>query len=319
MNKIKLDHSWEGIAIPAVMFLAAGCLPSTPITSNSGASTSAQATPQPSSVKPAVSTIPAIQKETKEQYRPSDGMTMIHIPEGEYLMGSEAGETNEAPAHTVTLDDYWLDQTEVTNAMYALCAAAGACEPPKETSSYTRPDYYDDPRYGDYPVIHVDWSMAQVYCAWAGARLPTEAEWEKAARGEDGRFYPWGNDWDVQTRRRLNFADINNPEATAELNADDGYRDTAPVGSYPAGRSPFGIDDLAGNVWEWVSDWFDPNYYQHSLADDPQGPDEAIPGSEMKVLRGGSWVASQTVFRTSNRNGLEPGQSSTSIGFRCAQ
>ena len=133
-------------------------------------------------------------------------------------------------------------------------------------------------------------------------------------------IYPWGSDWDVQTRRRLNFADRNNPETTSDLSADDGYGDTAPVGSYQAGKSPYGLYDLAGNVWEWVGDWYDPLYYHDLPVNNPAGPTETTQEISLRVLRGGSWVAAnQDVFHTSNRNGLEPSKFSSSIGFRCAR
>lgn len=235
-------------------------------------------------------------------------------------MGSDEGEANERPVHKVQLNAYWMDQTEITNGKYALCIDAGKCQAPIEEDSYTRSVYFGSTQFADYPVIFVNWSMAQDYCRWAGVRLPTEAEWEKAARGINSLIYPWGNKWDVDLIKRLNFADKSNPEAALEITVDDGYRDTAPVGSFPAGRSPYGLYHMAGNVWEWVADWFDPTYYEHSPQRNPIGPVDLKPGSqEQRVLRGGSWVASQAVFRTSNRNGLEPDRFSSSIGFRCAR
>jgi len=246
-------------------------------------------------------------------------MTMVYIPAGKFTMGIDAGEPDEGPAHEVYLDAYWMDQTEVTNAMYTLCVQDGVCKPPVETGSYTREHYYDSPLFADYPVIYVDWEMASTYCGWAGARLPSEAEWEKAARGEDALLYPWGEEWDVRSRKRLNFADRSNPEMASDLSADDGYRDTAPVGSFPAGKSPYGIFDLGGNVWEWVADWYDPLYYLDSPLDNPRGPAEPVGEISMRVLRGGAWVAAnQDVFLTYNRNGVEPSDFSSSIGFRCA-
>jgi formylglycine-generating enzyme required for sulfatase activity len=247
-------------------------------------------------------------------------MEMVYIPAGKFLMGSDDGEAEEGPAHEVYLDAYWIDQAEITNGMYALCAEAGSCQPPKETGSYTRASYYDDVKFADYPVIFVDWGMANAYCQWAGARLPTEAEWEKAARGESALIYPWGKDWDVESRKRLNFADKNNPEMASDLSADDGYRDTAPVGSYPAGKSPYGIYDLAGNVWEWVADWYAPFYYRDSPLNNPPGPTGPTEEVSMRALRGGAWVAANPdVFHTYNRNGLELSDFSSSVGFRCAR
>jgi len=123
--------------------------------------------------------------------RQVDGMMMVYILAGKFTMGSDEGEADEGPVHEVYLDAYWMDQTEITNEMYVLCVESGSCEPPMKTGSYTRASYYDNSLFADYPVIHVDWNMAKAYCEWAGARLPTEAEWEKAARGDDARIYPW--------------------------------------------------------------------------------------------------------------------------------
>jgi len=248
--------------------------------------------------------------------RQSDGMKIVSIPAGKFTMGSDEGAADEAPVHEVYLDTYWMDATEITNGMYAKCVDARVCLQPLQLDSYTRSSYFGERRYENYPVIYVDWNMANTYCEWAGARLPTEAEWEKAARSEDGRIFPWGNNWDVGKLRRLNFADKNTPETTSDITLDDGYRDTAPTGNYPSGRSPYEIYDMAGNVWEWVADWYDPLYYDNSPMDNPQGPTQEL---LMRVLRGGSWVAAnENVFHASNRNGLEPSKFSESIGFRCA-
>ncbi len=245
---------------------------------------------------------------------------MVYIPAGTFSMGSDDGETDEGPAHPVYLDSYWIDRTEVTNGMYALCVQAGACEPPTESGSYTRTTYFGNDLFSAYPVIFVDWSMAEAYCQWAGARLPTEAEWEKAARGENGLTYPWGEAWDVRARKRLNFADKSNPELASDLTSNDGYRDTAPVGSFPVGQSPYGIYDLAGNVWEWVADWYDPLYYNHSPLNNPKGPEGTTPEISMRSMRGGGWVAAnEDVFHTYNRHGEQPAKFSSSIGFRCAR
>jgi formylglycine-generating enzyme required for sulfatase activity len=191
---------------------------------------------------------------------------------------------------------------------------------PRETGSYTQASYCGHPKFADYPVVYVDWSMADAYCQWAGAHLPTEAQWERSASGEDDRIFPWGNDWDVDRRKRLNFADGNNPATTSDITLNDGFRENAPVGSFPGGRSPYGIYDMAGNVWEWVADWYDPTYYSHSPTDNPQGPAASTAEITLRSLRGGSWVAAnEIVFHTSNRNGLDPAQSSESLGFRCAR
>ena len=149
---------------------------------------------------------------------------------------------NEQPVHKVVLDAFWIDQTEVTNKMYALCVQTSVCTPPSSTNSSTRPSYYENPEFEDYPVIYVDWYKAKTYCEWAGRRLPTEAEWEKAARGTDGRNYPWGKD--APNKMLLNY------------NGNVG--DTTEIGKYPAGASIYGALDMAGNAWEWVSSLYKP-------------------------------------------------------------
>ncbi|RPI92489.1 MAG: formylglycine-generating enzyme family protein [Chloroflexi bacterium] len=296
----------DGLVILVWFSALAGCLPLNPT----------RDTTTPPEISTPKNTIEPTHAAFESDVRQSDGMVMVNIPAGEFMMGSDEGEADEGPVHEVYLDAFWMDQTEVTNAMYALCAEAGSCLPPVETGSYTRVNYYSNQRYADYPVIFVGWGMANAYCEWAGARLPSEAEWEKAARGEEGHLYPWGDDWDVQVQLRLNFADRNNPETTSDPRADDGYGDTAPVRSYPAGKSSYGLYDMAGNVWEWVADWYDPLYYRDSPVNNPPGATE----TSLRALRGGSWVAAnQDVFHTSNRNGLEPSRFSSSIGFRCAR
>jgi formylglycine-generating enzyme required for sulfatase activity len=242
------------------------------------------------------------------------------IPSGPFQMGCSPGDgqcdSNEQPLHGVTLDTYIIDRYEVTNARYQACVEAGACTPPHEPSSSTRDLYYDAPPFAAYPVVKVDWFQAHAFCAWEGKRLPTEAEWEKAARGgEDARIYPWGDP--KPDCARLNFFQ-------GEYDADGGWADpaalcagdTTAVGAYPTGASPYGAADMAGNVWEWVNDWYRSDYYRTAPAANPAGP----PTGDFRVLRGGSWGSSAQGVRASARSLLYPPVYwSDVIGFRCAR
>jgi formylglycine-generating enzyme required for sulfatase activity len=238
------------------------------------------------------------------QVRPADKMVMVYVPAGGFPMGSLQGDDDERPVHNVILDAFWIDRTEVTNAQYALCVNDGWCE----ASSYA-----DDTDYnGDgHPVVGVSWYNANAYCEWVGGRLPTEAEWEYAARGPEGHIYPWG---DTFGGRRLNFCDAN-CVFTAHQDAahDDGYEKTAPVGSYPGGASWCGALDMAGNVWEWVADWYDAEYYDHSPAKNPLGPSSG----EGRGIRGGSWGQDANSARCANRNLDYPTETFDINGFRC--
>jgi serine/threonine-protein kinase len=241
--------------------------------------------------------------------REKDDMVMVYVPGGTFQMGSTEGESDEQPVHTVTLDGFWIDRAEVTNAQYARCVAAGKCGAPSILSSATRSSYYGDSRYGDYPVIYVSWNDATAYCAWAGGQLPTEAQWEYAARGPEGRIYPWGNEFN---EARLNYCDVNCPSDGADKTANDGYADTAPVGSYPGGASWVGALDMAGNVWEWVADRY--GSYPSELQVNPTGPSSG----ELRVLRGGCWNDYRSSARVAVRAWYEPGIRQLNFGFRCA-
>jgi len=246
------------------------------------------------------------------QISPIDGMVQVYVPAGSFQMGSDTGDSREKPVHPVTLDAFWIDRTEVTNAMYALCVEAGKCPPPS-SKSYTRDSYYGDAQYDNYPVIYVSWDNATTYCEWAGRRLPTEAEWEKAARGTDGRTYPWGNDQPAGDL--LNFADSNTSFDWSDKTVDDGYADTSPVGNYLDGASPYGAWDMAGNVWEWVNDWYDEAYYGSSPSENPQGP----ASGQYRVLRGGSWISYDWFVRAAYRVRGGPDYIDSFTGFRCAR
>jgi eukaryotic-like serine/threonine-protein kinase len=232
------------------------------------------------------------------QVSAKDGMEMVFVPAGDFKMGSLAGTSDEQPLHTVTLASFWIDKTEITNVMYSQCVLAGACLRPFRNGSNTHPNYYPNTKYANYPVIDLRWTSADAYCTWAGRHLPTEAEWEKAAVGSDGRTYPWGNA--NPTADLLNF---NSP-------AGDALR----VGSFLKGASPYGALDMAGNLREWVADWYDANYYATSPASDPTGPLEG----QYKVLRGGSWHSDMYSVRSADRQYLTPDTRDVSIGFRCA-
>jgi serine/threonine protein kinase len=246
--------------------------------------------------------------------RLKDGMQMVAVPAGEFTMGSNDRNTDERPVHTVFLDAYWIDKTEVTNAMYARCVEAGACQTPSDLSSFKRTNYYSDSLYKEYPVIYVSWNDANLYCQWAGGRLPTEAEWEKAARGTDGRIYPWGNTHPTCDEANILTLAGNAIRFINPISGNACVGDTSKVVAHLDGVSPYGALDMAGNVWEWVNDWYGDSYYSQSPESNPQGPSSA----PSRVLRGGSWGGSAETGRASNRNEFNPTVSNYVIGFRCA-
>ena len=251
----------------------------------------------------------------EERLWEKDDSVMIHVPAGEFLMGSKEDDPdaydNEHPQHTVYVSEFWIDKTEVTNAQYRKCVEAGTCRAPTTCDSLGGEPTYSDSSKADHPVVCVSWQDAKAYCEWAGKRLPTEAEWEKAARGTDGRKYPWGNNFDSS---KVNFCDVNCEYDHKDSGADDGYRRTAPVGSYPEGASPYGALDMAGNVWEWCQDWYDADYYASSPQRDPQGPGSGT----CRVVRGGSWGSRKWGVRAALRDGDVPGFRVNYHGsFRC--
>lgn len=220
---------------------------------------------------------------------------------------------NETPDHDVTIDAFWMDQLEVTNAMYALCVTAGECTPPQDFKSQRRPSYFNNPEFNDYPVIYVTWGQAYAYCEWAGRRLPSEAEWERAGRGDDFRTFPWGEDKANGLLANFNML----------------VGDTSRVGTYPAGASPYGVLDLAGNVAEWVNDFYVSSYTNAGTLN-PTGPGTS--SSLYRVVRGGSLMDAEINIRVSKRSSVpgpfigntsdphaDPGDFSPRIGFRCAE
>jgi len=222
-----------------------------------------------------------------------DGMTLLYVPAGEFIMGSDNSQApDEIPAHGVYLDAFWIDQTEVTNAMYSKCVNAGKCNPPSPSDT----DHFNNIDYANHPVAYVSWDDASAYCSWAVRRLPTEAEWEKAARGTDARVYPWGND----------------APNSALLNYNREIDETTEVRSYPDGISPYSAYDMAGNVWEWVNDWYD--VY-------PGGTPSASSdfGQNYRVHRCGSWLDVHDLGRSSERDmGASDYRLLDNLGFRCA-
>jgi len=303
-----------------------------------------RATPAPETPAPVFTQPPATEAPTEaptraptqaptaiqDEITDAQGVPMRLVPAGEFTMGGTADTaysecqklyiggtcdrswfTDEEPAHTVYLDDFYMDKYEVSNAAYRDCVNTGACQPPTDTSSYTRTSYYGNSSYDDYPVLYVTWDMANTYCEWRGGRLPTEAEWEKTARGPDGRLYPWGNTFDGNN---ANFCDENCSFDWANKSYDDGYADTAPVSAYSSGVSVYGIFNLAGNVWEWVADWYDSSYYTNSPSSNPMGPSSG----DSRAVRGGSWVYDGYVLRPAFRSRGDPSDSNNYLGFRCA-
>ncbi|MGB0384690.1 MAG: bifunctional serine/threonine-protein kinase/formylglycine-generating enzyme family protein [Ardenticatenaceae bacterium] len=248
-----------------------------------------------------------------------DGMVQVHVPAGEFLMGSAEinpdAQDHEFPQHVVYLDAFWIDQTEVTNGMYAACVEVGKCKPPGSNRSESRESYYNNPEYNTYPVIWVSWQDARNYCEWAERRLPSEAEWEKAARGTDGQRFPWGNERPLSDR--ANYCDKSCPLEWKDEAVDDQYPETAPVGHYKNGASPYGALDMGGNVWEWVADWYDPDYYKNSPERNPTGPTEP-PSAEMHVVRGGSWNNDASTIRAAARSWDTSTRRDNNWGFRCA-
>lgn len=228
------------------------------------------------------------------------GGPMVLIPAGEFMMGCASGDNHcgndEKPFHKVSLDAYHIDKYPVTVAQYHECMADKKCSEPGTGGSCN----WNVSGREKHPINCVNWNEAAAYCTWAGKRLPTGAEWEKAARGTDGRIYPWGNEWDCH-KSCNSVSPCSNSSTCA-------------VGSYKDGKSPYGVMDMAGNVWEWMNDWYDEDYYASHSPENPKGPSSGL----LRVLRGGSWRSYKTkLLRASNRDGLVPKLRDVRNGFRC--
>ncbi len=264
----------------------------------------------------------------EDRIRSIDGMQMIFIPGGSFQMGSTDTEIQDAltlcrehyhtcnqwyyaregPAHTVSLADFWLDQTEVSNSQFRLCVEAGVCPEPVVCDK-GKPTYAD-PEKADHPVVCVSWDEAQAYCNWTGSRLPTEAEWEYAFRGADGSIFPWGN---IFEGNWLNYCDRNCDQSYADERFDDGFSKTAPVGSFLLDATWSGVLDMSGNVSEWVADWY--GDYSPEAVSNPLGPTS---GSE-RVLKSCSWFFHPAYCRAATRGSASPGIRMDYLGFRCAK
>jgi formylglycine-generating enzyme required for sulfatase activity len=225
---------------------------------------------------------------------------MVAIPSGCFDMGDAFAEgwPDELPLHNVCTSAFEMDIHEVTNSEYAECVNAGGCTPPSSSSSYSRTTYYGDPAYADFPVIWMEWPQVDEFCSWAGKRLPTEAEWEYAARGGlSGRRYPWGD-----------------TISSADANYDFNTGDTTRVESYS--ENGYGLYDMVGNVWEWVADWYNENFYSVSPANDPTGPESGA----VHVRRGGSFDHSAFGLRVSTRcDFCHADRHGNNLGGRCAR
>jgi len=216
---------------------------------------------------------------------------MVFVPAGKFNMGSNIL-PDEQPIHTVNLKAFWIDKYEIPNGAYQKCVTAGGCPQPVSWN------HIDDTAKLNYPMTLITWAEAAQYCRWAGERLPTEAEWEKAARGTDGRVYPWGDQFKQSLARTAYDFDLS----------------TVPVDRYQGGASPYGALNMAGNVWEWTADWYADNYYRLSPQDNPPGP----ASGDKRVSRGGGYGGTEAVMRTSKRRDIYPDERGSYLGFRCA-
>jgi len=255
--------------------------------------------------------VPAVEV-SSTRMRKIDGMEQVIVPAGAFRMGSDYEEEREKPEHTVWLDTYWIDAFEVTNAQYAMCVSAGACNTPDYRNSLTHDYYYGNDSFDNYPVLFVSWQDSVDYCVWVGGRLPTEAEWEKAARGDqDTRMFPWGNDF---ASNYANLCDRNCTMSWKNNDYDDGFTDTAQVTEFPDGISQYGAMNMSGNACEWVADWYQADYFYNKQDwSEPTGPSSG----SLRVIKGGSWYDDTDILRVSARYGFNPSKSYYDVCFRC--
>jgi formylglycine-generating enzyme required for sulfatase activity len=268
---------------------------------------------------------------------PDPHTEMVFVPPGEFFMGAPAGShalPDEQPERRVYLSGFWIDRREATNADYLQFVQQTGHRPPLNAKEAATLWEAGHPLSGidDHPVVNVSWDDAVAFCRWRNKRLPTEAEWEKAARGTDRRIYPWGNDWDPNlansasywARRKVEFSsgtewdDFWLRGEGAKVSKEKGIKGevlTLPVGSFPAGASPYGLLDMAGNAAEWVQDWYNPNYYKEAALSDPTGPNRGA----IRGMRGGSWLKPAVSLRTTDRDWGTIDSRPSGTGFRCAK
>lgn len=231
-----------------------------------------------------------------ESINPINSSVMVYVPSGEFIMGNDTGKPNESPEHSVYLDGFWIDKTEVTMGLYLLCVEDGSCHIPE-----SQEHRLTDDALANHPLVDITWKQANSYCHWAGGRLPTEAEWEKAARGTDGRIYPWGDEID-----------------DGRANINNRLGGTSEVGSFPEGSSPYGLLDMAGNAAEYVADWYAAGYYLTSPSSNPAGPELGLE----RVIKGGSWISDGNSSTATWRGMVFPETNDQVVGsgygFRCA-
>jgi formylglycine-generating enzyme required for sulfatase activity len=272
--------------------------------------------PATSSTETLEATLQPITADLQPELTDAYDVPMVLVPAGEFTMGKNAEDaliecqkfgigsgcelawfTDNEPPHQVFLEDYYIDKYEVTNASYKACVKEGVCDLPFSLETRLHDDYYSSSEFDNSPVVNVNWDQAKTFCEWRGTQLPTEAQWEKAARGTDERNYPWGGE--------LSCSNANYSECSGDITE---------VGSYESGVSPYGVYDMAGNVSEWVADWYQQTYYFESPSSNPSGPDSG----EKKIIRGSAVYKNKIFLATYARDGLYPNQTLDDGGFRCA-